>query len=106
MQIILVLSFNSEDQYQGSEYGFLHIESKNFKNLAREFIDAGKELGYDEIDVNGPQRSGFGFLDRNERNGARYGTFSALLKNPKRPKNLIISKYSQAIKVILNFYVY
>lgn len=47
-----------ENQYRGSSEGFLHIEGKNFKNLAWEFIQAGKELGYDEIDVNGPQRSG------------------------------------------------
>ncbi|CAL8089944.1 unnamed protein product [Orchesella dallaii] len=92
----------NEDQYKGSEYGFLHIESKNFKNLAREFIEAGKELGYDEVDANGPQRSGFGHLDRNERNGARYGTYSALLKNPKHPENLVISKYSQVIKIKLD----
>lgn len=52
-----------------------------------------------------PKITGFGFLDRNERNGARHGTFSALLKNPKHPKNLVISKYSQAIKVINLFQI-
>ncbi|CAG7716306.1 unnamed protein product, partial [Allacma fusca] len=44
-------------QYGSSVYGTLHVESKPATPLVRDFLDAGKELGYDTVDPNGPQRS-------------------------------------------------
>ena len=44
--------------YGQSTYGNLHVESRSWKPMHNEFMAAIKELGYAEIDLNAPQRSG------------------------------------------------
>ncbi|CAL8084320.1 unnamed protein product [Orchesella dallaii] len=85
--------------YGESAYGNMDVESRPYSPLKTEFIEAGKEMGYDEIDANANQRSGFGDIEANIRNGARWGTYSAYIKPILDRGNLIISKYSQATKI-------
>ena len=44
--------------YTDSPYGFLNIEPMQWSPFLDGFITAGKELGYREIDANGPQEEG------------------------------------------------
>ena len=39
-------------------YSNLHIESRAWKPMHHEFMAAIKELGYEQLDLNAPQRSG------------------------------------------------
>ncbi|OXA42201.1 Glucose dehydrogenase [FAD, quinone] [Folsomia candida] len=94
----------NKEHYGESAYGFLHVEKRKWvPPLHQTFLDAGKELGYDEVDVNGPQRVGFGPIEVTQKNGERFGTFSAFIKNNLRGKfNLVISRYSHATKLKLD----
>lgn len=66
-------------------------------------MDAGKELGFDtKIDLNGPQRTGFGPADASQRNGKRETSYTAFLEPILNRENLVISLYSQAVKVHLD----
>lgn len=47
---------------------------------------------------------GFGPIEVTQKNGERFGTFSAFIKNNLRGKfNLVISRYSHATKVLTEF---
>ena len=48
----------TEKHYGESAYGNLHVETTAWKPLEKELIEGIKELGYETIDLNGPQRSG------------------------------------------------
>lgn len=66
-------------------------------------MNAGKELGFDsKIDLNGPQRTGFGSADASQRNGKRETSYTAFLEPILDRENLVISKYSQAVKIHLD----
>lgn len=47
-----------EKHYGENAYGYLHVQDRYYKPIHKTFVDGGKEMGYDEIDLNGPQRSG------------------------------------------------
>ena len=51
--------FVQEEHYGRTPYGTLSVETRGTSQpLLKEFIEAGKELGYPYVDLNGPQRSG------------------------------------------------
>ncbi|CAG7730947.1 unnamed protein product, partial [Allacma fusca] len=93
---------SNKKHYEESPYGFLSVEAPEFKVFQSEFIAAGKELGYPEIDANGPQTEGFGPLEVTEKNGARYGTYAAIIKGLFKRENVRILTYSQVTKVKLD----
>lgn len=47
-----------EKHYGETPYGHLNVESRAFRPLHQYFVDAGKEMGFKELDLNGPQREG------------------------------------------------
>ncbi|XP_075744254.1 putative GMC-type oxidoreductase Mb1310 [Rhipicephalus microplus] len=75
--------------------------------LARTFLDAGRELGYDIIDYNVGSRKmiGFSAFQTTMRNGSRWSTASAFLRpvsGPAGRQNLHISLHSTANRVIFD----
>ncbi len=50
-----------EEHYGETPYGHLSVESRSFRPLHQYFVDAGKEMGLKELDLNGPQREGVAF---------------------------------------------
>ncbi|ODN00431.1 Protein PTCD3, mitochondrial [Orchesella cincta] len=92
----------NEKHYGQTPYGYLNVEKRDYKPLYNYFMNGGKELGYDEIDLNGPQKSGFGPLEVTQKKGKRYGTFAAFLKNFMGRENLRVAKFAQAVKIKLD----
>lgn len=80
----------------------MHVESASFRPMHKYFVDAANELGIEELDLNGPQREGVAACEFTQKNGRRYGTYSAFLKPFVNRKNLRISKYSHVTKVKQN----
>ncbi|ODM99740.1 Glucose dehydrogenase [FAD, quinone] [Orchesella cincta] len=87
------------EHYGESTYGNMYVESRPYAPLRDEFIDGGKELGYDEIDANADQRTGFGDIEANIRNGARWGSYSAFIQPILDRTNLKIAKFSHVTKI-------
>ena len=117
---------SNSKHYGESPYGNLRVEKRTWKPMHNEFMAAIKELGYEELDLNAPQRSGneehartvvtdlatacyyslgenfstgFAALEVSQKKGYRWGTFPAFIKPILDRKNLYISRYSQATKV-------
>ncbi|XP_035704716.1 glucose dehydrogenase [FAD, quinone] isoform X2 [Folsomia candida] len=87
----------------GQPYGYLHVEQRNeWAPLYKYFIEAVKELGYNQVDLNGPQSIGFGPSEVTQKRGSRAGTFGGFLKNFMNRENLHVSRYSQATKIKLD----
>lgn len=66
------------------------------------FLQAGEEMGYDHVDINGDQQTGFAFYQFTMRRGARCSTAKAFLRPVRARKNLHIALFSQTTRVILD----
>ncbi|CAG7666064.1 unnamed protein product [Allacma fusca] len=95
---------NNTKHHAQSAYGNLHIESRNIDDLplVPEFLQAAKELGFENVDLNGPQKPGFDQFEYVQKKGYRFGTYSAFLNPIMGRKNIRISRYSHVTKIKLD----
>ena len=83
--------------------GYLTVESLPEQTpISHAFIDAGKHLGYSNVDINGPIQAGFTIPQGTTRRGARCSTSRAFLYSVKDRPNLHIVTYSYVTKVLFN----
>lgn len=66
------------------------------------FLQAGEELGYDIVDINGPQQTGFAFYQFTMRRGARCSDAKAFLRPVRLRKNLHVALFAHVTKVIFD----
>lgn len=105
---VLPYFLKSEDilvrEYETSEYhnkgGNLGVSHETvFASLSRRFIEAGKELGYNEVDYNAEEQLGFGVSQVSVRNGVRASTMSEYLRPALSRDNLHVVINARVIKV-------
>lgn len=83
--------------------GYLTVQDAPYNSpLGAAFLQAGEEMGYDIIDVNGENQTGFAFYQYTMRRGARCSTAKAFLRPIRLRKNLHIALFSHVTKVIIN----
>ncbi|CAL8109013.1 unnamed protein product [Orchesella dallaii] len=106
----ILRNFKNVEDYHGVYYNEiwhsqdgqgLYVSTANNTHLLDEFLEAGKEIGYEHRDVNGDQEPSFGRLDFSIKNGRRFGTYPAFLKPVMTRPNLIIYRYSRVTKIHL-----
>lgn len=68
--------------------------------LGPAFLQAGEEMGYDIVDVNGEQQTGFGFYQFNMRRGSRASAAKCFLRPVRLRKNLHVALFSHVTKVL------
>lgn len=66
------------------------------------FPEAGKFLGYPNVDVNGPYQSGFAIPQGTVRRGARCSTAKAFLGSARDRPNLHVITFAYVTKVLFN----
>ena len=66
------------------------------------FIQAGEEMGYDIVDVNGDQQTGFAFFQFTQRRASRCSTAKAFLRPARLRKNLHVALFAHVTKVIID----
>ncbi|XP_015920335.1 glucose dehydrogenase [FAD, quinone] [Parasteatoda tepidariorum] len=80
--------------------GYLTVSTPSYATpLAFSFVEAGVHLGYQNIDINGPQQTGILIPQGTTRRGARCSTSKAFLQPAKKRKNLDIVTYAYATKI-------
>jgi len=57
-------------------------------------------MGYDIVDVNGEQQTGFGFYQFNMRRGSRSSTAKSFLRPARLRSNLHVALFSHVTKVL------
>ncbi|KAI5635482.1 GMC oxidoreductase domain-containing protein [Phthorimaea operculella] len=91
-----------EDPYHGVG-GPLTIEHFRFEQpITRDILQAGKELGYEILDVNGKYQAGFTRSHATVREGLRCSTAKAFLRPASKRPNLHVSVHSLVEKVLID----
>ncbi|XP_034948721.1 glucose dehydrogenase [FAD, quinone] [Chelonus insularis] len=70
--------------------------------LSRALIEAGKELGYDNVDLNGRTHTGFAIAQTTTRNGSRLSTARAFIRPMKDRPNFHIMLNSTVTRILFD----
>ncbi|XP_022908663.1 glucose dehydrogenase [FAD, quinone]-like [Onthophagus taurus] len=83
--------------------GFLTVtEAPYHTPLLASFIEGGKELGYENRDLNGQFQSGFMIAQGTIRRGSRCSTGKAFLRPVRLRQNLHVAMHSHVTKVLID----
>lgn len=83
--------------------GFLTVEAqRDYSEIAKYFIEAGKYLGYDEKDPNSDSQTGFSIPQGTTRRGSRCSTSKAFLRPIRKRKNLHILTFAYVNRIIFS----
>jgi len=104
---VLPYFLKSEDirveKLKGSKYhysgGPLTVSDESAVPMAKRFVDAGKELGYKEVDFNGEEQLGFGVSQVTVKDGVRAGTAQAFLRPVMSRANLHVAVNAHVTRV-------
>ncbi|XP_058454690.1 glucose dehydrogenase [FAD, quinone]-like [Malaya genurostris] len=102
----VVKYFRKAEKIKGEKpnpVGYLHIEQSSYETpMLRQFIKAGEELGYQEIDPNDKIQLGFYKTLATMVNGERCSAARAYLRPIAHRQNLHISMKSWVTKILIN----
>ncbi|KAL3271312.1 hypothetical protein HHI36_021801 [Cryptolaemus montrouzieri] len=86
-----------------SKGGFLTVSDASYQSpLLTSFIEAGKQLGYENRDLNGQFQSGFMVAQGTVRRGARCSTAKAFLRPIRLRKNLHVAMRSHVTRILID----
>jgi choline dehydrogenase len=90
------------DEYRGGEGPLSTCNGNEMKNpLYQAFIDAGVDAGYPKTeDYNGYQQEGFGAMHMTVKEGVRWSTANAYLKNCLDRSNLTLVTKAQSNRIV------
>lgn len=92
----------AKSEYHGKN-GLLTVQEAPWRSpLSIAFLQAGRELGYDVRDINGEKQTGFMIAQGTIRRGSRCSTAKAFLRPVRNRRNLHISMFSQATKIVID----
>ncbi|XP_060583859.1 glucose dehydrogenase [FAD, quinone]-like [Ruditapes philippinarum] len=92
-----------DDELKDSKYhhtgGPLGVTLDDYVPLTKTFVEAGKELGYEEVDYNGVNQLGFSISQVNVRGGIRASTVREFLRPAMSGENLHVVIRAHVSKV-------
>ncbi|XP_063833151.1 glucose dehydrogenase [FAD, quinone] [Ostrinia nubilalis] len=93
----------ARDKRHHSTGGYLTVQDSPYNTpLGAGMLQAGEEMGYDILDVNGAQQTGFGWYQFTIRRGTRCSAAKAFLRPVRLRQNLHIALFSHATKVLID----
>ncbi|XP_061722400.1 glucose dehydrogenase [FAD, quinone] [Cydia pomonella] len=93
----------ARDTKYHSTGGYLTVQDAPYNTpLGAAFLQAGEEMGYDIVDVNGAQQVGYAWYQFTMRRGTRCSTAKAFLRPVRLRQNLHIALFSHATKVLID----
>nr|XP_033205576.1 glucose dehydrogenase [FAD, quinone]-like [Bombus vancouverensis nearcticus] len=104
--------FKKSEDYRNQNYsktpyhstgGYLTVEeSKWHTPLADAFLRAGREMGYENRDINGERQTGFTIAQATIRHGSRCSTGKAFLRPASARKNLHVAMHAHVTKILID----
>ena len=83
--------------------GYLTVQEPPYRTpLTAAFIEGGVEMGYDNIDINAFQQTGFMVAQATMREGSRCSTAKAFLRPVRKRGNMHVSMHSQVLKILID----
>ncbi|XP_013143492.1 PREDICTED: glucose dehydrogenase [FAD, quinone]-like [Papilio polytes] len=93
----------AKDKRHHSEGGYLTVQDAPYNTpIGAAFLQAGEEMGYDIVDVNGAQQTGYAWYQFTMRRGTRCSTAKAFLRPVRLRQNLHVSLFSHVTKVLID----
>ncbi|CAF4884428.1 unnamed protein product [Pieris macdunnoughi] len=93
----------AKDKKHHAVGGYLSVQDAPYNTpIGASFLQAGEEMGYDIIDVNGAQQTGYGWYQFTMRRGSRCSTAKAFLRPVRLRQNLHIALFSHVTKVLID----
>ncbi|CAG5044470.1 unnamed protein product [Parnassius apollo] len=93
----------AKDTRHHSVGGYLTVQDAPYNTpIGAAFLQAGEEMGYDIIDVNGAQQTGYAWYQFTMRRGTRCSTAKAFLRPVRLRQNLHVSLFSHVTKVLID----
>jgi choline dehydrogenase-like flavoprotein len=81
--------------------GYLTVSSPpDVTPIGTTFVEAGKQIGYPNVDLNGPLQAGFAIPQGTIRRGARCSTSKAFLRPARSRPNLHVLTFSYATRLL------
>ncbi len=81
---------DGDGEFHGVGGPLIVDKAKYVTPAARAFVDGAKEIGFKEIDYNGPSQIGVSLTQQTVKNGARWSTAQAFLHPARRRPNLFV----------------
>ncbi|XP_031838197.1 glucose dehydrogenase [FAD, quinone] [Nomia melanderi] len=83
--------------------GYLTVQDSPYNTpLGVAFLQAGEEMGYDLLDVNGERQTGFAFYQYTMRRGTRCSAAKAFVRPIQLRKNFHLSLWSHVTRILVN----
>ncbi|XP_003402021.2 glucose dehydrogenase [FAD, quinone] [Bombus terrestris] len=83
--------------------GYLTVEQLQwYTPVAEEFLQAGREMGYENRDINGERQTGFMTPQGTTRRGSRCSTGKAFLRPASARKNLHVAMHAHVTKILID----
>lgn len=83
--------------------GYLTVQDSPYNTpVGIGFLQAAQEFGYDLVDVNGEQQTGFAFYQFNMRRGSRCSSAKAFLRPIRLRKNFHLALFAHVTRVIID----
>ncbi|RZF33403.1 hypothetical protein LSTR_LSTR015364 [Laodelphax striatellus] len=83
--------------------GYLTVQEAPWHTpLAKAFLEAGREMGYETRDINGERQTGFMIAQGTVRRGARCSTGKAFLRPARLRKNLHVAMNAHVTRVLID----
>ncbi|XP_037292675.1 glucose dehydrogenase [FAD, quinone] [Manduca sexta] len=93
----------ARDKRHHSTGGYLTVQDSPYNTpIGAAFLQAGEEMGYDIIDVNGAQQTGYAWYQFTIRRGTRCSTAKAFLRPVRLRQNLHVALFSHVTKVLID----
>ncbi|XP_063988368.1 glucose dehydrogenase [FAD, quinone]-like [Diachasmimorpha longicaudata] len=90
-----------DSQFHGHD-GPLTVERFRYQSpVSQYFLQAGREMGYDDLDINGHQQSGFSQSYGTLREGLRCSAAKAFLRPASHRRNLHIMTHSMVEEILI-----
>ncbi|ODN02350.1 Glucose dehydrogenase [FAD, quinone] [Orchesella cincta] len=91
------------DTYHHGTEGPLHVQNPRFgTKITKSFLQAGEYLGYDVVDSNGYQQTGFSRFQTTMKRGVRWSTARAYVRPAVHRQNFHVSLKSHAHRVLFD----
>ncbi|XP_015180320.1 PREDICTED: glucose dehydrogenase [FAD, quinone] [Polistes dominula] len=83
--------------------GYLTVQDAPYNTpLAPAFLQAAEEMGYDIVDINGEQQTGFAFFQYTMRRGTRCSAAKAFIRPIQLRPNFHLSLWSHVTRVLID----
>lgn len=94
-------------RYQNSSYhgdaGGLSVEDVQHRSrIAKSYVKATRQAGYQTIDYNGETQTGCGYLQANTNSGFRHSAASAFLATIRHRRNLHILTNTRVVRILID----